>query len=261
MTMDLRGTTAVITGAAHGIGKALAVRAADEGMNLALADIDADGLIALADILKHKSAVLTARIDVRNRKALDDFAQTVFAKGKIALVFANAGIMRASTSWLQSAEDWDAVIDVNLKGAVNTACAFLPGLIAQNIRARLVFTGSTSAFLPRPHLVSYSCTKHALWGIAEAIELELSQMEACVRVSFLAPSAVKTGIANHSAEAQHTDLHQLLEAFGMPPDELAALAFDAIRAEKFWILPHPEFKPALQKRIDNLIKGSDPSVA
>lgn len=265
MALHLRGRTAVITGAAGGIGRALARHAGTCGMVLALADVDAEAVQRLGtELTGHGFACTTATVDVRERAALDTFAQTLFARGHdIALVFANAGVMRVGTSWELRAEDWDLSLDVNLKGAAHTAAAFMPGLLRQDRPARVVFTGSTSAFLPRPHLSAYSCSKHALWGLAEAMALELHEQGAAVGVSLLAPAGVKTSIAaprRHGNDgARQASIHQLIETFGMPPETLAAMTFEALREERFWILPHPEFKPAMQERVRRLVEESPPA--
>ena len=261
MPLDLSGRIAVITGAGSGIGRALALQAAREGMKLALADNDAGALARVADEARVLGAsVFQETLDVRSRRALDDFAQAVARiNGDIALVFANAGVMRAATSWLQSPEDWDLVLDVNIKGAVHTASAFIPALLAQAARSRIVFTGSTSAFSPRPHLVSYSASKHALWGIAESMHLELADASAGnVGISFLAPAGVKTPIADAPGAPQQDMVRGMLQSFGMPPEDLAQIAFAALKEERFWILPHPEFKAALEKRTAWVTAEQDP---
>jgi NAD(P)-dependent dehydrogenase (short-subunit alcohol dehydrogenase family) len=253
-SLEFNGRAAVITGAGSGIGRALALHAAREHMRLALADIDAAALAAVGREVEALGAeVIAATVDVRRREQLDAFAEQVFAAfDSVALVFANAGVMRAATSWLQPAADWEMIVDVNLKGAGHTAAAFLPRVIAQDTPAQIVFTGSTSAFLPRPQLSAYSCTKHALWGLAEAMALELRMQEAKVGVSFLAPAGVRTAIASTPSQApggeMQDSIRSLIEAYGMAPEELAERTFAAVREQKFWILPHPEFKAALLKR-------------
>jgi NAD(P)-dependent dehydrogenase (short-subunit alcohol dehydrogenase family) len=263
MSLVLIGRTAVITGAASGIGKALACEAAARGMSLALADSNTEALSALVEALSAKTSVISKEIDVRSRDALNDFAQQVAGTGaSIALVFANAGVMRAGTSWKLAAEDWDLVFDVNVKGVMHTASAFMPVLQSQNAESRIVITGSTSAFLPRSHLAAYSSSKHALWGIAEAMQIELAEEKSAVAVSFLAPSGVKTSIASSpltgpTADQQKT-ISELLEAFGMPAEEVATIAFDALEKESFWIFPQPEFKAALTARAQAVCEERDP---
>jgi NAD(P)-dependent dehydrogenase (short-subunit alcohol dehydrogenase family) len=262
MPLPLEGRTAVITGAASGIGKAFAVEAAARGMRLALADIDGDALREVADELARQTGVIQRTLDVRKREELDAFAAQL-RTDSIALVFANAGVMRAGTSWQLSAQDWELVLDVNVKGAMNTVSAFMPALLAQPAPSRVVFTGSTSAFMPRPKLASYSGSKHALWGIAEAMALELAEINALVGVSFLAPSAVKTPIASRPLAGANFEtqkqIGELLEAFGTPAAEVASYTFDAIAQGRFWILPHPEFKEAVIRRAQYMCDERDPS--
>lgn len=261
MPLPLKQRTAVITGAASGIGKALAKEAADQGMRLALLDSNTDELNQLSDELSQSTEVISAVIDVRKREQLEVFAAEL-KNQDIALVFANAGVMRAGTSWKLSADDWDLVFDVNVKGVMHTISAFMPHLLAQESPARIVITGSTSAFMARPHLAAYSSSKHALWGIAEALQLELAEVKAPVCVSFLAPSGVKTPIAsgptNSPTADQQKTIGELLDAFGMPPEEVAEITFDALAEERFWILPQPEFKEALIARADAVNQEANP---
>lgn len=264
MSLVLKGRTAVITGAASGIGKALAVEAAKRGMVLALADSNAAALAALVAELSPITTVTSQVVDVRDREALDVFARQVNdSAGSIALVFANAGVMRAGTSWKLAAADWDLVFDVNVKGVVHTASAFVPHLLAQESASRIVITGSTSAFLARSHLAAYSSSKHALWGIAEAMQIELAEEKAPVAVSFLAPSGVKTPIASTPLSGptadQQKSIGELLEAFGMPAEEVATITFDALVREAFWIFPQPEFKTALLARAQAVQDERDPA--
>lgn len=261
--LTLRKRTAVITGAANGVGRALAMCAASRGMSLALADIDESALNAVRKSLPSEAQVLVEVLDVRDRSAQDAFASSVFERfGSVALVFANAGVMRAGTTWQLDPADWDAVFDINVKGVVHTASAFMPRLLEQSEPSRIVITGSTSSFLPRPHLTAYSASKHALWGVAEAMHQELAQQNAPVSISLLAPSGVKTGIAAvplaAGASSKQREIHELLEQFGMPADVLAEQTFEALQHERFWVLPHPDFKDALTLRAQSVVEERDP---
>lgn len=261
MPLPLKDRIAVITGAASGLGRAFAVEAAARGMRLALVDNDGAALHEVAAELARQTSVIHRTLDVRQREALDRFAAQLNDES-IALVFANAGVMRAGTSWQLSAEDWELVLDVNVKGAMHTVSAFMSALLAQTEPSRVVFTGSTSAFMARPHLASYSGSKHALWGIAEAMALELAELNAPVGVSFLSPSAVKTPIASRPLTGSNADaqrqIGELLEAFGTPAEDVAKSTFDAIEQGKFWIFPHPEFKEAVITRAHNVRDERDP---
>lgn len=261
--LSLTGRTAVITGAATGIGRALAEAAVARGMSVALADIDAGALEEARDALTPVGDVMTEVLDVRDPAAQQGFAARVSERFEsIALVFANAGVMRTGTTWMLQASDWDDVLDVNVKGVVHTASAFMPYLLQQEQNSRVVITGSTSAFLSRPHLTAYSASKHALWGIAEAMQQELAQQHAPVAVSMLAPAGVNTSIAgtpvDGAGEKQRSEIHALLAQYGMPAEEVAGRTFDALCAEKFWILPHPDFKAQLQRRAQNVTQERDP---
>lgn len=261
MTMSLKGRTAVITGAANGIGLALVWAAVQRGMRVALIDAKQGDLDKLAAELPEGALVAAGCVDVRRRHALQAFAGQL-AQQDIALVFANAGIMRAGLSWELDEEDWAQVFDINVKGAMNTVSVFMPQLLAQQDRSRVIFTGSTSAFNASPNIACYSASKHALWGLAEAMELELRQQKAPVSVSFLAPSGVKTGLAAEplsgpGRESQQT-INELLDSFGVPAESVAEASFAAIEQDNFWILPHPDFKAALQARAERVAREAPP---
>lgn len=261
MSLIMAGRTAVITGAASGIGKALAVTAVARGMKLALVDSNADALQCVVEELTDQVLIRSAVIDVRDRNVLQVFAEKLKDES-IALVFANAGVMRAGTSWELSAEDWDLVFDVNVKGVVNTANALMPYLLKQGLASRLVITGSISAFMACENLSCYSGSKHALLGIAEAMQLELAERKAKVGVSFLAPSGVKTSLAampvsGPGAESQK-NINDLLDTVGVPAEEIAVMAFNALEKNKFWIFPQPEFKEEMLSRVQKINEEQNP---
>ena len=262
--MELSGRMAVITGAASGIGRALTEQALAKGMTLALVDHNQEQLDLLVSSLPAHAEVTSACLDVRDREALDAFAVQC-KSASIALLFANAGVMRAGPSWELGQEDWSQVFDVNVVGAMNTVSAFMPHLLDQQSPSRVVFTGSISAFTASPSIACYSASKHALWGIAEAMELELQERAAPVAVSFVAPSGVKTPLASEPlqgpAGASQQSIHDLLDRFGVPAESVAQATFDGIAQEKFWILPHPEFKPALQARVARVVEELPPSTS
>lgn len=260
--MDLSGRMAVISGAASGIGRALAEQALVRGMTLALVDQNRDQLNSVVRSLPSHAEVISTCLDVRDRESLDAFAAQCNS-ASIALVFANAGVMRAGVSWELEQDAWSQVFDINVVGAMNTVSAFMPQLLGQDAPSRVVFTGSVSAFEASPNIACYSASKHALWGIAEAMELELRERGAPVSVSFLAPSGVKTPLASEPVQgagsATQYSIHELLEQFGVSAESVAKATFEGIAQDKFWVLPHPEFKRALQARVARVVEEVTPS--
>jgi len=259
--MDLAGRTAVITGAGSGIGRALAHEAAGRGMTLALLDSNAEMLAETA--APYGSAVLLRETaDVRDAAAVQDFARRCAGHApSIALVFANAGILRAGLLAEQPADEWRLIVDVNVSGTLATITAFLPILRAAGAPARIVITGSQSSFVARAGVCVYSASKHALWSIAEGLKFELDREASPIGVSFAAPGAVATSLAGDAGPADNPAQHQLARALalhGAPPAAIARRMIDAAAEGRFWILPNPETKDELRLRIQRVLDESDP---
>lgn len=232
---------AVVTGAASGIGRALAIEAARRGMAVAICDVDGAGLAATRERIV--GAVLARTVDVRDAGALRAFAAEVAEFGPIARLFANAGVLRAGSVAEQPVDDWTLMIDVNLRGVIHTVQAFLPGLEAQSGPSRIVVTGSQASLVAYPRLPIYSATKHALWGFSEALRDDLARSAPQIGVSLLCPGAIATRMTGGSADgagARETD---------MAPAEVARLTHDAADAGKFWIFTHPAFRAAFEARL------------
>lgn len=261
--MELAARTAVITGAASGIGRALAHEAAARGMALALLDSDGAALAAVRGALAAPGReVLAVTADIRDGDAVVRFAEEVAARfDDIAALFVNAGVLRAGTLAEQPAEAWKLMVDVNLSGSLATITSFLPILLARGRPARIVITGSQSSLVARPHVCVYSATKHALWAIAEGLKFELDGSGAPIGVTFVAPGAIATGLAGPDTPDEHPGqayLRQSLAAHGADPAELARAMLDAVAAERFWVLPAAETKPQLAARIRRVMEEADP---
>ena len=233
---------AVVTGAGSGIGRALAIEAAQRGMALAICDVDAAGLEETRQRIAGVP-VLVRPVDVRDPAALRAFAIEAQALGPIARLFANAGILRAGSIADQPAADWALMIDVNLRGVIHCLQAFLPELKKESTPSRIVITGSQASLVAYPKLPVYSATKHALWGLAEALRQELAQTAPLVGVSLLCPGAVASPMTGGSADGEGARKGY------MAPADAARLAHDAADAGRFWIFTHPQFREAFEARI------------
>ncbi len=273
---EFRDRTAVVTGAASGIGRGLALRCADEGMSVVVADVDEAGLDETRQLCVDRGArSIAVPTDVSRSEsveALADAARREFEK--IHLVFNNAGVMVAGCAWERSAEDWEWVLGVNLFGCVHGARVFLPILIEQGEPAHMVNTASVGGLLTGPFLAPYIVSKHAVVGLSEVLYHELAARQVDVGVSCLCPGAVATGIAASErvrpadkgaasplgSEVERTFI-QGLEAgigAGMSPDELARHAFDGIREGRFWIFPDPMYKQGFEARAQSILSGLNP---
>lgn len=260
-----QGQVAVITGAASGIGRGLAEHAARRGMRLVLADVDEAGLQAVCAALQDTGAqVITCATDVgqwAQVERLRDVALEQF--GGVDLLFNNAGVMQTGHSWEISAAQWQRVIDVNLHGVINGIRCFIPLFLSQGRRAHVINTASLAGLLSSPLMAPYTVTKQAVVALSETLHHELAQLGAPVSVSVLCPGAVASAImaSNQAAGVAGSALSQWLDSSirqGMTPAELAEQVFDAIDHKRFWILPHKDFKPALERRMRSIIEETNP---
>ncbi len=277
---DFRGKVAVVTGAASGIGWALAEQCAAEGMRVVLADVEAAALQQAADRLSSRGTeVLAVPTDVANPQAVNALAQATLDRfGAVHLLFNNAGVGGGSTIWESTLADWDWVMGVNFYGVVHGLRSFVPLMLRQDAEAHIVNTASIYGLTNGPGSGIYKASKHAVVAISETLYHELAQRTQRVRVSVLCPGFVSTRIQeaerNRPAElrnapgtrrprtAEEQAWGQLLNqriTGGTPPVTIAARVFDAIRADRFYILPNPEWKSAVRKRIQRIIEDGAPA--
>ncbi len=261
MTTD---SCAVITGAASGIGRALAVAAASRGLFVALADLDGPGLQRTADeIAARGGRALTRTLDVCSAGAMADFADAVGREAPPAqLLFANAGYLRAGPWWRQPAEEIRRSLEVNVIGVVNTVQAFLPGMIGHGGPGRVAITGSVGSLLAAPGLGAYAASKHAVLALAETLKHDLEAQGSAIGVSLVCPGAVRTGLLDAAPSDLGARLQGRLKArmdeAGLEPARLAEIVFDGIDQRRFWIFPQPAFKAAAGKRFEGILAEADP---
>ncbi len=273
---DLAGGTAVVTGAASGIGRGLAVHAAGLGMKLVVADVDEGGLEETRKQCEARgTAAIAVPTDVSKPAAVEALAAAARdAFGNIQLVFNNAGVLVAGCAWERSAEDWEWQIGVNLMGCVHGARVFVPILIEQGEPAWMVNTASIGGLLSGPFLSPYIVSKHAVVALSEVLYHELGAMKTGVGISCLCPGAVDTGIARSErvrpddrgdAAPLRSEVEQRfaeglaagIEA-GMTPEAVAEHAFAAIGEGRFWIFPDPMYRDGFQVRAQSILEGSNP---
>lgn len=259
------GQVAVITGAASGIGRGLAEEAARRGMRLVLADLDAPGLDRLCDALRANATEVVSRVtdvgQLAQVEALRDCAVESF--GGVDLLFNNAGVIQTGYSWEISQSQWQRMLDVNLNGVIHGIRSFLPLLLRQGRGGHVINTASLAGLLNSPLLAPYNVTKQAVVALSETLHYELALLDAPIAVSVICPGPVASAImdSNQHSDAAGEGLSQLLDGrirHGMSPAELAALVFDAIDAKRFWVLPHKDFKAALQRRVRSILEETNP---
>lgn len=262
--MSFSGKTAVITGAASGIGLGLALEAARRGMRVVMADRDSEALAAVARSIEAAVPVVT---DVSDAASVAALADRAFALGSVDLLFNNAGIMATGFTWEIEPARWDASLAVNVGGVLNGLRTFVPRMIAQGGASRIVNTASIGGFAPSPLMSPYSATKFAVVAITEALKAELDMLGARVSVSLLAPGPVRSAIFDSSfGSSVHPATERFVEAVramiaehGMDPEPFAAAVFDTIARGEYWIFPQPEtIDPMLERRTRMILDRCDP---
>jgi len=211
-TRSFEGKVAAITGAASGIGRALASALARRGCHLALGDLDEAGLAATAGA--HSGVkVSLRRLDVSSAEAVRAWAGEVAAEhGRVNLVFNNAGISYGATVRGADEADFRRVIDVDYWGVVNGTRAFLPHLEASG-DGHVINTSSLFGLIGFPGQAAYNSAKFAVRGFTESLQIELDLTSSPVRATCVHPGGIKTNIA------QTTKIHPSLAELGLEPEE------------------------------------------
>lgn len=273
--MTFTGTVAVITGGAGGIGLALAHAAVCRGMRVVIADIREDALgAALQELTDAGGDVLAVRTDVTKAADLGALAEVTVARfGKVNLIVNNAAAFVAGLAWETPAEQYDWIIDLNLKSVVHGIRAFVPRMIAQGDRCHVINIASAASVTVYPGYASYSATKHAVLALSEALHLDLAaEGVATVGVTVVMPGIVRTSIMEpETASPAELALEQRrrfenatvrgverMMAAGldtaMEPDELARRVFAAVEAGQLYVLPNHD-SDAAQDLIRSIANG------
>jgi len=238
MTDGLRtfdGAVALVTGGASGIGRALGEELARRGAHPVLADRQLDLAREVAGAIP--GGATAAELDVRDFPAFESLVRTTFKEhGRLDYVFNNAGIVIAGEAELCGIDDWNQVLDVNVRGVVHGVQAAYPVMVEQGF-GHLVLTASLAGLLPLPGAVSYAASKHAVVGLSKSLRIEAAGHG--VRVSALCPGLVKTPIVDGGRygkmlrpipEEVRTSLAERLH--GMAPEDFAPRVLDAVKRNR-----------------------------
>ena len=277
---DLAGKTAVVTGAASGIGRGLAEKAAREGMNVVLADVEADMLRDATKAVEETGArAIGVRTDVTRPDDLRELAdRTLEAFGGVHVVCNNAGVFAAGGAlWETPVADFEWQFAVNVMGIVHGIRTFVPILLEQNEPAHVVNTASMAAVTTCPMSSAYFASKHAALSLSETLYHELGSTP--VGVSVLCPELVDTRIGyaernrqpdfarkdeddaeSPAREAVETAIRDYTKT-GVPPSVLAERAFEAIREDRFYVLSPAGngWRKACEARLDDIRDERNPT--
>jgi NAD(P)-dependent dehydrogenase (short-subunit alcohol dehydrogenase family) len=273
---DFKDKVAVVTGAASGIGLAMAEKFAAEGMQVVMADIEPEALSISSEGLKRKGAsILASRVDVRKPEEVEALAKkTVDTFGAVHVLCNNAGVEVIGATWEHTLADWEWVIGVNLWGVIHGVRAFVPRMLEQDSEAHIVNTASMAGLTTAPFMSVYDVTKFGVVALSESLYKDFLATGKKVRVSVLCPGLINTNIMNSSRNRPQDfkDSGKFGEmalqfrrnltaglATGYPPSYVADMVFEGIRDEKFYIVPS-QIKDSIKRRVEQVLAEENPTL-
>jgi len=271
---DFAGKTAVITGAASGMGLAFAERFAKARMNVVMADIEENKLKEEAERLSALQLnVLPVVTDAMRRESIDNLRdEAVNAFGKVHVLCNNAGVVSGGTAqpiWEIPDADWEWVMGVNFHGVLHGLRAFVPHMLEHGEPGHIVNTASVAAFMPGTG--TYGVSKHGVLVLSEGLHNDLKARNSAVKASVLCPGWVNTQIAeaernrpdglanNYNPKGDGLDMGDALLK-GRQPADIADQVFAAIEQEQFYILPHKGWDQVALGRTQAMVDRGDPFV-
>jgi NAD(P)-dependent dehydrogenase (short-subunit alcohol dehydrogenase family) len=273
---ELRGKVAAVTGAASGLGRAMALAFAREGMHVAFADVDEAGAQAAAKEARALGVeAFGMRVDVSSASELERFAARAMSElGGAHVVCNNAGVSPLGAVWESTLADWQWILGVNVWGVIHGVRAFMPRLLAQN-EGHVVNTASVAGLISPPGMGAYNVTKHAVVALSESLYHDLAERNAGVGVSVLCPAYVPTGIADSERSrpdalrnpemprspqqlAKEAMLKKAVASGKLSAEDVAQAVVGAVKAERFYVLTHPRIKGAIRARMEDILDERAP---
>lgn len=270
---NLTGRVAVITGAASGFGREFAISCANEGMRLVLSDIDAAGLAATVSLLRPQTETLIVSCNVSNAGSVEDLAKATYDRfGSCHLLFNNAGVGTAGPIWTATLDDWNWTFGINVMGVVHGLRSFVPRMLEQGENSHIVNTASAAGLLAPPGSGVYAASKHAVVAATECLYHELRAQNAPIGVSVLCPAFVDTGISNSErnrpaelaesnpqADQYSERLRRAIKSGKLTAEDIARITIEAVKNDRFYILPHPDIKIAVGIRMKDIVLDRQPT--
>ncbi len=278
---EFTGKTAVITGGASGMGYAFAERFAAEGMNVVLADIEAEALDAAVQQLERQERnVLGVEVNTMRRETLESLRdETIERFGNVHVLCNNAGVtsrqdggLGAGTGalpvWEVPDSTWDWVMGVNFWGVLYGLQVFAPHMIGHGETGHIINTASVAGLIPGAS--AYSVSKHGVLTLTEGLWHHLRDAGSNVSASVLCPGFVNTQISEAErnrpnefgerieATPEQRAITQVLLGGGMPPADVAELVWQAMVNDQLYILPHDGWREVVRSRVDAILDGQQP---
>ena len=278
---EFSNATAVVTGAASGMGYAFAERFAAEGMNVVLADIETDALRAAVTRLEQQERnVIGVEVNTIRRETLENLRdQAIDRFGNIHVLCNNAGVssradgglgagVGALPVWDVPDSTWDWVMGVNFWGVLYGLQVFVPHMLEHGETGHIVNTASLAGLIPGAS--AYSVSKHGVLTLTEGLWHHLRAADANISASVLCPGFVNTQI-NEAERNRPSEFGDRIEATpeqraasqmflggGMAPSNVAELVWQAMVNDQLYILPHPGWTDIVRGRIEAVLEGSQP---
>jgi NAD(P)-dependent dehydrogenase (short-subunit alcohol dehydrogenase family) len=258
--VELRGRTAVVTGGASGIGRALILRFARDGANVVVADVDEPGMASVAGEAQALGVKAVAvRTDVSERSDVEALATRAFeAFGAVHVLCNNAGV--AAWGGIESAthRDWQWVLGVNLWGVIHGVEAFVPRMIARGEPGHIVNTASMAGLIASKGLGVYNTSKYAVVGLSETLAKDLRPYR--IGVSVLCPLGVQTRIRDSERNRptalrnERAEPATPVELIGrsLAPHAVADMVLTAIHANELYVITHEESLEPLRRRFERI---------
>ena len=278
---EFAGKTAVVTGAASGMGLAFARRFAAEGMNVVLADIEQDALDAQVQLLEQEErSVLGVTVNTMRRETLERLRdETIERFGNVHILCNNAGVASMEDagagmgrdlrgSWEVPDNTWDWVLGVNFWGVLHGIQVFVPHMLEHGEEGHIVNTASVAGLIPSGG--AYGVSKHAVLTLTEGLYQQFQQMGANLSASVLCPGLVDTKIGyaerNRPEEfGEQVEITPEMEAGiiatlggGMDASEVAEVVFNSIVEQRCYILPHSGWDDIIRSRVEHVLARGAP---
>lgn len=278
--IDFKGRTAVITGAASGFGLETSRQCAQLGMNIVMADVQADALeLAAREVTALGAQVLPYRLDVSKAEQVEAMGAATQARfGAPSFVFNNAGVGSGGLVWENSVKDWEWVLGVNLWGVIHGVRVFTPMMLDAAAAdpgyvGHIVNTASMAGMVNPPNMGVYNVSKHAVVSLSETLYQDLSLVTEQVHAHVLCPFFVPTGIHNshRNRPADITDKPTRSQLIGQAMSEkavssgkvtaadVARKVIDALRENQFYVFSHPKALGSVQTRLEDVMQIRNPS--
>lgn len=279
---EFAGKVAVVTGAASGIGLALAERFAAEGMKVVLADVETAALESAHASVRAKGAdAIAVRTDVMREEAVRRLADAAFEKfGNVHILCNNAGVsggMGSDGLWNVPQQDWEWVLGVNLFGVLHGIRHFVPRMLEKGDVGHIVNTASVAGLVSGMTGGPYTASKHAVVALSETLYKDLKARNAKISVSVLCPGWVNTNILDSARNrpegletSQPPPTREMLARLsvirtflkeGFPPEEIAARVVDSVAKDAFYIVAaQPNVEAAVDLRLEDLRLRRNPTI-